>query len=268
MNGPEEDMRRITLVTCMLALLTFATACDPKNKGFEHYWVISQEVDVVTLAHTENKVLGTLKFGDEVLGRKPNLGAVFPKQWLEVKFGNGRGYVDRTNLGDKAMIDEMNNLIASVKESQVQGVGETRKRIPLRLRPSSSSPLIEIIKKPAKVEVFERAVVEKEKKGTSGKEVWYKVRVEDGRIGYVPDMISLVTPSELNQYTAAREAVAWREIDEKEDPATGAKGKEYIVAYLSAGTPIDVDFSRIELYTYDPKSSQYATSLAKGGLLG
>ncbi|MFA4875023.1 MAG: hypothetical protein WC690_06740, partial [bacterium] len=86
-------MRRITLVTCMLALLTFATACDPKNKGFEHYWVISQEVDVVTLAHTENKVLGTLKFGDEVLGRKPNLGAVFPKQWLEVKFGNGRGYV-------------------------------------------------------------------------------------------------------------------------------------------------------------------------------
>ncbi len=261
-------MRRTSLVPCILVLLTLATACNPKNKGFEHYWVISQELDVLTSAPRERKVAGTLKFGDEVVGREPNLGAVIPKEWLEIKFGDGRGFVDRTHLGDKAMIDEMNGLIASVKESQVQATGETRKKTPFRLRPSTSSQMIELLKKPAKVEVFERVVVDKEKKGTSGKDVWYKVRLEDGRTGYVPDVISLSTPGALDQYTAARETVAWRELGEKEDPASGSKGKEYIVAYISAGTPVDVDFSRIELYTFDPKSRQYATSLAKGGILG
>ena len=40
------------------------------------------------------------------------------------------------------------------------------------------------------------------------------------------------------------------------------------MTYWSVGSDVDTDFTRVELYTYEPRSKQYATALAKSGLYG
>lgn len=250
-----------------LVLLTILTTCS-KGDGFEPYWVVSQKLDVFASATKGNDVIATLKFGDEVSGREPNLGSWVPKHWLEIRLDQRRGYVDRTNLADKATIDAMQVLIEGVEGHQVQGLGETLKKTPFQLGPSLSSPLIELLKEPAKVEIFERVVVDQQNKGTSRKGFWYKVRLEDGRVGYVSDRFRLLTPAELNPYTAVRKPIAWRELREQEAPKGGGGCKDYVVAYISEGAPIDVDFTRFEVYTCNPATGQYGTTLAKGALVG
>lgn len=261
-------MKKIALFPLLLAVLAGMLSCSQEGDGGDPFWVLSGKLEVYASATKGNDVLKTLKFGDEVRGREPNLGTWVGKQWIEVAYDNGRGYADRTNLGDKATMDAMKALIDGARGSQVQGVGETYKKTPFRLGPSADAKQIELLKDPAKVDVFERILVDKEGKGKAGKEVWYKVRLDDGRVGFITDRFRLAPPAVLNQYTAARKAVAWRELGEKRDPETGRRGMEYIVAYTSAGLPIDVDFSRIELYSIDPKTGQYGTKLAKSALAG
>lgn len=262
-------MKKRFLLTCLFALSTLFTSCTSVDNGFDHYWVTSGKLNVHKSANRMADVIGKLKFGDEILGHESNLGVLVPKQWLEIKYGDGYGYVERSRICDKATIDKMKKLAADVKESQVQGTGLTGKKTPLRVGPSKSFKLIERIKKPANIEVFDRVVVDRKDKDKTRKEVWHKVRLEDGRVGYTHSSnVRLVPPREINQYTSIRKTVAWQELGEKRDPETGAEGKEYIVAYLSQGTPINADFSRIELYTFDPATGRYGTALARSGLMG
>ena len=261
-------MKNIVAGLCLLALLAMLPSCGKKADGFTSSWVISKKLEVYPHPKKEGDILKTLSFGDEVRVREPNLGSWVGKQWIEVAYDRIRGFADRTNLGDEATIGEMKELAAGAKESQVQGAGETYKKTPFRLGPAADARQVEVLKDPERIEILERIIIDQEGRGKTGKAVCYKVRLEDGRVGYISDRFRLVPPAALNAYTAARKAVAWRELGEKRDPASGAKGKEYIVAYTSAGLPIDIDFSRIELYTVDPKTGQYGTTLAKSALQG
>lgn len=260
-------MKTTPLFHCLVILIALTASC-AKPDGYAQYWVVSRELKVFASATKGNDVIATLKFGDEVQGREPNLGSWVPKHWLEIRFEGRRGYVDRTGLADKATIDAMQALVEGVKDLQVQGLGVTSKKTPFQLGPSPTSTVIELLKEPEKVEIFERLVVDQQNKGTSRKGFWYKVRLEDGRVGFVSDRFRLATPAELNPYTAVRRAVAWRVLREREDPKTGSRGNEYVVAYVSEGTPVDVDFTRIEVYSFNPATRQYGTLFAKGGLSG
>ncbi len=262
-------MKPLIRLAVPLVLLSLLAGCG-KADGYEPSWVVSRELKVFASATKGNDVIKTLQFGDEVQWREHNLGSWVPKHWLEIRVDQGRGYVDRAGLADKATIDQMRELMEGVKELQVQGVAETLRKTPVRLAPSPDAKQIELLKDPAKVELFERIVVKPEGQGAAkaGRTVWYKARLEDGRVGFITDRFRLLPPASLNAYTAVRRPMAWQELRTQSGPKGGDACKDYVVAYVSEGTPLDVDFTRIEVYTCNPATRQYGTTFAKGGLLG
>lgn len=261
-------MKKLVLL-CAVATLMLTGACGPKDKYFGQYWVTTGEANVLKSPKLTSEAIGKMKFGEEFTGRIENQGPFIPKELMQIKYGQGIGYIERGKIGDEAKIDAMKELMDSAKESQVQITGVTTKKTPFRMGPSRDSVLIEYMKDPANVEMFDRMIVTKETKSGPKKEVWYKVRLEDGRVGYVyTSNVKFTTPREISQYTDVRKPVSWHLLRERTDEATGEKRRDYLVSYMSLEAQGDVDYTRIELYTPDLKTGAYSTQLANSTLNG
>lgn len=269
-RGKGEFMTRKAGVLCLVALLLSICSCQNEDSSYrDHFWVISGTANIYKRPSRIGQIIGELKFGEEILCKEKMPGPMVPEDWLEAKSGENYGYVMKDNMADKELFAEINDMMEAAKKTAVQASGMTKKKTSLRMKPDNNSKTIELLKEPQKAEVFERIVNETEGKGGKKKHVWYKVRLDDGRVGYISgSAIALMPPKEIGMYTQIRVPVSWYMLQEKNDPATGNSGRDYLVTYSSVGSGIDTDFTRIELYTYDPKSGQYSTSLAKSGLYG
>lgn len=255
----------IIVIFFSLALL----ACRAPDRYQDKFWVISDKTAIHERPTNTSKLLQELKLGGEVYCRDTNPSYAVPKGWVEAKTGDIRGFIERRTIAGKEMYDEIQKLITASKETPVQAAGIVRKKAYLRLRPEKESFVIGRLKEPAKADVIERLVTTVTDKAKSSKQLWYKVLLDDGRAGFVTKSeLQLTPPDELNSYTSVRTPVSWYALGQKEDPATEIKGTEYLVTYASIGSDIGTDFTRIELYQYDPKTRQYGTALAKSNLYG
>lgn len=264
MNGIY-SLARIVVVVALLI------SCTPRDKLYsEKYWVKTSDADIYSGPNVMSKKLASVKSGDEVFCRAERSLSNVPKGWLEVRYApKSYGYIERERLADKAMMDELKSLMASVEGKQVQANSIIDKRSRFRIGPSRDAPVIEFLRNAQKADIYGRVVTMREVKGEKKKDVWYKVRLEDGRVGYVYTAnLSPTPPAALSRYTEGRTAVSWQSLRTREDKETGRSGEEYITTYRSAGPDIGADFNRVEVYTYDPKSGQYATAFAKNKIKG
>ncbi len=256
-----------------LAAVVFASLLMASCAGGDEDWgsfrVVSEKKTVYERPSSTSAVAGELSFGAEARCSEKGLNNAITKGWLRVKSGKVSGFMEKGGIGEEGLFREMDNLFEEAKEAAAQATGETGRRVPLLLEPESGAHQIDMLKEPTKVDILGRVVAGESDKGGGRRQTWYKIRLANGRAGFIlKRQLRLTPPPELNAYTQVRTPVSWQGLGENVDPESGASGWDYIVTYESVGQDIDTDFTRFELYTFDPATKQYGTALAKGGLDG
>jgi hypothetical protein len=92
------------------------------------------------------------------------------------------------------------------------------------------------------------------------KDVWYKVKIEDGRVGYVHTYnMALTPPEDIAKEVTFMRMVAWRTVNSTDDPDRGTKNN-YIVAYAPIGKDAGCDYTRLYLIKWSPHQHKRVTS--------
>jgi hypothetical protein len=203
-------------------------------------------------------------------------------EWYRVRTRDGReGYVERKMVGGQEIIAKTLELRRSIEGMPPQGEGVTKSRANFRLDPGREQEVIEIFPPGKRFEVYERvvtlrsqgnkptvtrgkpegdatAVQEDELRGDENldevrKDVWYKVKMEDGRVGYLyTHNMQLTPPEDIARAVPFMRMVAWRSLNITDDPERGAQNN-YLVAYAPIGKDAGSDYTRLYMMTWSPK---------------
>ncbi len=202
--------------------------------------------------------------------------------WYKGRTRDGReGYVKRKMVGGEEIIARTHELRRSIEGTPPQAEGETKTQANFRLYPGRNHEIIEKLPPGKKFEVYDRVVTIRgaERAGdvinTRGKitaqsaapenvpvaddsfdvkkDVWYKVKIEDGRVGYLyTHNMKLTPPDDLAREVPFMRIVAWRTVNTTDDPDRGAKNN-YIVAYAPIGKDPGCDYTRLYLMNWTPR---------------
>jgi len=238
--------------------------------------VIVGEEGLYQLPDRLSPKVATLTFGQEVTvfdKKRPATG----QTWEKVHAGQDlSGFVRSSALGTPELIEKLRGLMKSVEGLEPQASGVTTASAYFRIDPGSEGQTIEKLSAETRFDMFERQAtlapqVTKPTEGTTNKskprkEVWYKVRVPDGRVGYINTRnLKFEPPPELTEYTHSRRTVAWQKLRSLKSE-TSDSANDYLVAYATPGVDFGADYNRIEIYTSDGKA--YQTAFAQGSLQG
>ena len=220
--------------------------------------------------------VATLSFGQEVSASEKKRTSN-GQSWEEVHFGPDlSGYMRSSALGTPELIDKMRSLMKSVDGLVPQASGVTSASANFRLEPSSAAQAIESLPAGTHFEMFERqasfapqvskALEIKLIEPKPRKEVWYKVRVPDGRVGYIHSKnLQFEPPPELAQYTHSRRALAWQKFPSPK-PENSDSTLDFVVAYATPGMDFGADYNRVEIYT--SKDKVFQTAFVQSSLKG
>lgn len=205
-------------------------------------------------------------------------------EYYRVRTRDGReGFVEVRVVGGEDMIQRTHDLRRSIEGMPPQAEGITKTKANFRLSPGRDQEVIEILPPGKKFEVYERVVtlrktaLEDKSSGVSRgrapgetmqnedqspgdealddakKDVWYKVKIEDGRVGYLyTHNMKLTPPEDLAKQVPFMRMVGWRTVNVTDDPDLGAKNN-YIVAYAPIGKDPGCDYTRLYFMTWSSK---------------
>ncbi len=192
------------------------------------------------------------------------------------------GYLEQKVVGGQDIIVKTNELRKSIEGMPPQAEGITKTRANFRLDAGRGNEVIEVFPPGKKFEVYERVVTvrgpgvadasastrgrnqqpnavteESPADDISGdgakKDVWYKVKIEDGRVGYLyTHNMKLTPPEDIERAVPFMRLVAWRTVNTKDDPDQGAKSN-YIVAYAPIGKDAGCDYTRLYFMNWSVK---------------
>jgi len=205
-------------------------------------------------------------------------------EYYRVRTRDGReGYVEQRVIGGEDLIQRTHDLRRSIEGMPPQAEGETKTKANFRLSPGRDQEVIEVLPPGKKFEVYERVVTvrrapsdEKAASASRGrpqgenvsaddvaagdeafddvkKDVWYKVKIEDGRVGYLyTHNMKLTPPEDIAKEVPFMRIVGWRSVNVTEDPDLGAKNN-YIVAFAPIGKDPGCDYTRLYFMSWLPK---------------
>ncbi|MGC8605522.1 MAG: SH3 domain-containing protein, partial [Desulfomonilaceae bacterium] len=204
-------------------------------------------------------------------------------EMYKVRTRDGReGYVEQKAIGGEDIIAKTQELRKSIEGMPSQAEAVTKSKANFRLTPGRQHEIIEILPPGKKLEVYERVVTIRnglaadKVKGRlrpmeSGvipadepsipedgsedirKDVWYKVKIEDGRVGYIfTHNMKLTPPEDISKTVPFMRMIAWRTVNVTDDPDIGAKSN-YIVAYAPIGKDAGCDYTRLYLVSWSSK---------------
>jgi hypothetical protein len=192
-------------------------------------------------------------------------------EYYRARTRDGReGYLDQKVVGGQEIILKTQELRRSIEGMPPQAEGVIHTKANFRLEPGRQYDVIEILPPGKKFEVYERVVSVRRpgsptrgKTGNQGssleevasvdeglddqakKDVWYKVKIEDGRVGYVYTYnMRLTPPDDIARLVPFMRMVGWRTVNSTDDPDQGAKNN-YIVAYAPIGKDPGCDYTRL-----------------------
>jgi hypothetical protein len=202
------------------------------------------------------------------------------EKYYRVRVRDGReGYVDQKVIGGQEAIVKMNELRRSIEGMPVQAEGVIKTQANFRLEPGRDPDVIEMLLPGKKFEIYERVVTLKRppasatrgKPGVQGqsledaaaaddpssdqlkKDVWYKVKLEDARVGYVfTHNMKLTPPEDIARTVPFMRMVAWRTVNSTDDPDRGAKNN-FIAAYAPIGKDPGCDYTRLYFVSWSTK---------------
>ena len=205
-------------------------------------------------------------------------------EFYRARTRDGReGYLDQKVVGGQEIILKTQELRRSIEGMPPQAEGVIHTKANFRLEPGRQYEVIEILPPGKKFEVYERVVsirrpsTPAEKIATRGrlgnqsvsledaasgdeasddqvkKDVWYKVKIEDGRVGYVyTHNMRLTPPEDIARIVPFMRMVGWRTVNSTDDPDQGAKNN-YIVAYAPIGKDPGCDYTRLYYMNWSTK---------------
>jgi len=193
------------------------------------------------------------------------------------------GYVEQKAIGGEDIIAKTQELRKSIEGMPSQAEAVTKSKANFRLIPGRQHEIIEVLPPGKKLEVYERVVTTRNnsssekagarvKTGDSAgpapadepstpdegnedirKDVWYKVKIEDGRVGYIfTHNIKLTPPEDIAKTVPFMRMTAWRTINVTDDPDIGAKSN-YVVAYAPIGKDPGCDYTRLYVVSWSSK---------------
>lgn len=197
-------------------------------------------------------------------------------EWYRVRTREGReGYVDQKMVGGEDIIRRTNELRRSIEGIPVQAEGVIKSKANFRLEPGRHHPVLEVLPPGKKFEMYERVVTlqraggSTDKSATRGlgdeqaapeeeppqsgelsddgskKDVWYKVKIEDGRVGYIyTHNLRFTPPEDIARIVPFMRLLAWRPVNTTDDPDLGAKN-HYVAAYAPIGKDAGCDYTRL-----------------------
>jgi hypothetical protein len=203
-------------------------------------------------------------------------------EYYRVRSRDGReGYVEQKVVGGDDLIQRTYELRKSIEGLPPQAEGVTKTKANFRLSPGREHEVIEILPPGKKFEVYERVVTARrqtqaettvnrgrlssekppstdlpsvdESLDDPKKDVWYKVKIEDGRVGYLyTHNMKLTPPEDIGRAVPFMRMVAWRSVNVADDPDMGAKNN-YVVAYAPIGKDSGCDYTRLYLMNWSPR---------------
>lgn len=207
-------------------------------------------------------------------------------EFYRVRMRDGReGYVEQKEIGGEEIIQKTQELRRSIEGMPVQAEGMTKNKANFRLQAGREHEIIEVLPPDRKLEVYERvvtlrrtnpgpalgrgrtasptAVAEETASNVEPgsddlkKDVWYKVKIEDGRVGYIyTQNLKLTPPADIASYLAHEvphlRLVGWRTVNTTDDPDRGAVNN-YIVAFAPIGKDPGCDYTHLYFFTWSSK---------------
>lgn len=205
-------------------------------------------------------------------------------EYYRARTRDGReGYLEQKVVGGQEIILKTQELRRSIEGMPPQAEGVIHTNANFRLEPGRQYNVIEILPPGKKFEVYERVVSVRRphspldntamrgKNGTQGvsledaasdeeasddqvkKDVWYKVKIEDGRVGYVyTHNMRLTPPEDIARLVPFMRMVGWRTVNSTDDPDQGAKNN-YIVAYAPIGKDPGCDYTKLYFMNWSTK---------------
>jgi len=203
-------------------------------------------------------------------------------EYYRVRMRDGReGYIEQKVIGGEDIILRTQELRRSIEGMPVQAEGMTKNKANFRLQPGREYEVIEVLPPDRKLEVYERVVTVRRTNPSgaatrgrtpaqtagpqaptsntdpgfddSKKDVWYKVKIEDGRIGYIyTHNLRLTPPDDLAREVPFMRMVGWRIVNTTDDQDRGAMSN-YIVAYAPIGKDPGCDYTRLYFMNWNPK---------------
>ncbi|MGC8660820.1 MAG: SH3 domain-containing protein [Desulfomonilaceae bacterium] len=229
----------------------------------------------------------TANLNSEILRKLPAESSVHlldkAGEMFKVRTRDGReGYVEQKAIGGEEIIAKTLELRKSIEGMPSQAEAVTKSKANFRLIPGRQHEIIEILPPGKKLEVYERVVTIRNsaaadktnprlkpvdsaaisadepsnpEEGSEDihKDVWYKVKIEDGRVGYIfTHNMKLTPPEDISKTVPFMRMIAWRTVNVTDDPDIGAKSN-YIVAYAPIGKDPGCDYTRLYLVSWSPK---------------
>ncbi len=207
-------------------------------------------------------------------------------EWYRARTRDGReGYLDQKVIGGEELIAMTRELRKSIEGLPPQAEGVTKSKANFRFEPGRQHPVIEELPPGKKVEMYERVVTLRlapdrgrqptaqgshpnrtdpaADPGTTDpydesvkKDVWYKVRIDDGRVGYLYTHNLRFTPNdEIARMVPFMRIVAWRPISATDDLDRGAKNN-YVAAYAPMSKDPGCDYTRLYFMNWATKSGK------------
>lgn len=193
--------------------------------------------------------------------------------WTEIQWKEkGSAFVRSDALGTAEIASVLLALAESLSGKEVQAVGVTTTPTFLRLEPGRQGKPVEKLAAGTAFAMYQRqAILLKKSDDAYGlekprKEIWYKVKLKDGRVGYIfSKNFKLEPPSAISHYANSRKPMAWKSLGTAKSPDAGG-AEDYVVAYATPDSDFGADFNRIEIYSW--KNGGYQTAFVRGSLRG
>ncbi len=200
-------------------------------------------------------------------------------EFYRVRTPDGKeGYIETKVVGGEDIVQLTQNLRNSIEGIPPQAEGVLKTNANFRLQPGRNHEVIEKLPAGKKIELYERVVTvrtpaQSDKSSSRGKnsddaeeqtppdmlyddvkkDVWYKVKIEDGRVGFIyTHNISLTPPEDIARQVPYMRIVAWRPITTTDDADLGSKNN-YLVAYAPIGKDPGSDYTRLYLFSWSPR---------------
>lgn len=195
--------------------------------------------------------------------------------WFRVRTLDGReGYIKLANIGGEEIIHKTLELRKSIEGMPVQAEGVLKNKANFRLEPGRQHKVVETLPAGRKFEMYERVVTLRptprkhrqlsaptaqlsptvmtdqgpglgSEPEIAPKDVWYKVRIEDGRVGYIyTHNLQFTPPADIARIVNYMRIVAWRVINTTQDPDLGAMN-DYVAVYAPLGQDPGCDYTRL-----------------------
>ncbi len=197
-------------------------------------------------------------------------------EWYKIRTRDGReGYLSEKMIGGEEIIGLTQQLRRSIEGLPVQAEGVTKNKANFRLAPGRWNTVLEILPAGRKFEMYERVATPRQQHSENPqnaprrgadpaghevaegpqpaeypeedpkKDIWYKVKLEDGRVGYLyTHNLTFTPPEDIARMVPFMRLLAWRTVNTTDDPDLGAKNN-YIAAYAPVGKDPGCDFTRL-----------------------